>query len=172
MLIWWCLSLSLHFEATCYEILLRQQLLNYYPKKTRNLKQCAIPTLNLPTIKGNELKRKATENRTDRIQKRNRKKDDNDILNATTVSIYYEIQNVAFIADASLMINMWDTWTQNCLLGLRVGDLIHLSNSKTVRLSDPTGLCYVDTGHLDDETNLKQRQVPREFPKKSTKKQS
>lgn len=56
---------------------------------------------------------------------------------------------------------------------LRVGDLIHLSNNEVVpadilllRTSAPNGVCYIDTGHLDGETNLKQREVPRTFLKK------
>ncbi|KAK5643768.1 hypothetical protein RI129_007613 [Pyrocoelia pectoralis] len=56
---------------------------------------------------------------------------------------------------------------------VRVGDLIHLSNNEIVpadilllRTSDPNGICYIDTGHLDGETNLKQREVPRAFLKK------
>lgn len=58
---------------------------------------------------------------------------------------------------------------------VRVGDLIHLSNNEVVpadilllRSSDPSGLCYIDTGHLDGETNLKQRQVARGFVEKVT----
>lgn len=53
---------------------------------------------------------------------------------------------------------------------VRVGDLIHLSNNEMVpadilllKSSDPSGCCYIDTGHLDGETNLKQRQVARGF---------
>ncbi|XP_057668206.1 phospholipid-transporting ATPase VD isoform X2 [Diorhabda carinulata] len=56
---------------------------------------------------------------------------------------------------------------------VRVGDLIHLSNNEVVpadilllRSSDTSGLCYIDTGHLDGETNLKQRQVVRGFVEK------
>ncbi|XP_076273548.1 phospholipid-transporting ATPase VD isoform X2 [Rhynchophorus ferrugineus] len=56
---------------------------------------------------------------------------------------------------------------------VRVGDLIHLSNNEVVpadilvlKSSDPSGLCYIDTGHLDGETNLKQRQVARGFIEK------
>ncbi|XP_030761045.1 probable phospholipid-transporting ATPase VD isoform X2 [Sitophilus oryzae] len=56
---------------------------------------------------------------------------------------------------------------------IRVGDLIHLSNNEVVpadilllRSSDSSGLCYIDTGHLDGETNLKQRQVARGFVEK------
>ncbi|XP_060530562.1 phospholipid-transporting ATPase VD isoform X2 [Cylas formicarius] len=56
---------------------------------------------------------------------------------------------------------------------VRVGDLIHLSNNEVVpadilllRSSDVSGLCYIDTGHLDGETNLKQRQVARGFLEK------
>ncbi|XP_050308196.1 phospholipid-transporting ATPase VA isoform X2 [Anthonomus grandis grandis] len=58
---------------------------------------------------------------------------------------------------------------------VRVGDLIHLSNNEVVpadilllRSSDPSGICYIDTGHLDGETNLKQRQVARGFVEKQT----
>ncbi|KAL1506324.1 hypothetical protein ABEB36_005712 [Hypothenemus hampei] len=56
---------------------------------------------------------------------------------------------------------------------VRVGDLIHLSNNEVVpadilllRSSDSSGLCYIDTSHLDGETNLKQRQVARGFLEK------
>lgn len=56
---------------------------------------------------------------------------------------------------------------------VRVGDLIHLSNNEVIpadvlllRSSDPSGICYIDTGHLDGETNLKQRQVARGFVEK------
>ncbi|XP_050501041.1 phospholipid-transporting ATPase VD isoform X2 [Diabrotica virgifera virgifera] len=58
---------------------------------------------------------------------------------------------------------------------VRVGDLIHLSNNEVVpadilvlRSSDASGLCYIDTGHLDGETNLKQRQVVRGFVEKQS----
>ncbi|KAG5886182.1 hypothetical protein JTB14_036051 [Gonioctena quinquepunctata] len=56
---------------------------------------------------------------------------------------------------------------------VRVGDLIHLSNNEVVpadilvlRSSESSGLCYIDTGHLDGETNLKQRCVARGFVEK------
>ncbi|XP_019865878.2 phospholipid-transporting ATPase VD isoform X2 [Aethina tumida] len=58
---------------------------------------------------------------------------------------------------------------------VRVGDLIHLSNNEVVpadilllKSSDPSGVCYIDTGHLDGETNLKQRQVARGFVEKQS----
>lgn len=35
-----------------------------------------------------------------------------------------------------------------------------------LRSSDPNGLCYIDTSHLDGEANLKLRQVPRGFVEK------
>lgn len=35
-----------------------------------------------------------------------------------------------------------------------------------LRSSDSSGICYIDTGHLDGETNLKQRQVARGFLEK------
>ncbi|XP_044730312.1 phospholipid-transporting ATPase VB isoform X2 [Chrysoperla carnea] len=56
---------------------------------------------------------------------------------------------------------------------VRVGDLIHLSNNEIIpadilllRSSDPNGICYLDTSHLDGEANLKLRQVPRGFVEK------
>lgn len=53
---------------------------------------------------------------------------------------------------------------------VKVGDLVHLSNNELVpadllllRSSDPQGLAYLDTCNLDGESNLKQRQVIRDF---------
>lgn len=39
---------SIHFEADCFEISLRQRLLKYNPVNSRNLKSDAVPVLNLP----------------------------------------------------------------------------------------------------------------------------
>lgn len=56
---------------------------------------------------------------------------------------------------------------------VRVGDIIHLADNEVVpadilllTCSDPSGVCYIDTGNLDGETNLKQRQVPHELVNK------
>ncbi|XP_050300162.1 THAP domain-containing protein 1-like [Anthonomus grandis grandis] len=42
---------SEHFEQDCYEVPLRQRLLNYNPRNTRILKEDALPTLNLRLAK-------------------------------------------------------------------------------------------------------------------------
>lgn len=39
---------SKHFDENCFEIPLIQRLLNYCPKKARNLKPDAVPNVNLP----------------------------------------------------------------------------------------------------------------------------
>ncbi len=53
---------------------------------------------------------------------------------------------------------------------MRVGDFIHLSCNEMIpadililRTSDPNGLCYIETMNLDGESNLKQRQVIRDY---------
>jgi len=58
---------------------------------------------------------------------------------------------------------------------MRVGDFIHLSCNEMIpadililRTSEPNGLCYIETMNLDGESNLKQRQVIRNYAEKQS----
>ncbi|KAJ4431301.1 hypothetical protein ANN_19898 [Periplaneta americana] len=69
---------SLHFEETSYEVPLKQKLLNYEPKSSRNLKVDAVPT---KALAQSCLKRKSTDNlRLNRCEKRRRRKEIHDII--------------------------------------------------------------------------------------------
>ncbi|KAJ4449460.1 hypothetical protein ANN_00859 [Periplaneta americana] len=69
---------SLHFEESSYEVPLKQKLLNYEPKSSRNLKVDAVPT---KALSQSCLKRKSTDNlRLDRCEKRRRRKEIHDII--------------------------------------------------------------------------------------------
>lgn len=57
---------------------------------------------------------------------------------------------------------------------MEVGDIVHLSCNEMIpadvlilRTSDPNGLCYIETMNLDGESNLKQRQVIRDYVDKA-----
>ncbi|KAJ4425507.1 hypothetical protein ANN_27701 [Periplaneta americana] len=67
-----------HFEESSYEVPLKQTLLNYEPKSSRNLKVDAVPT---KALAQSCLKRKSTDNlRLDRCEKRRRRKEIHDII--------------------------------------------------------------------------------------------
>lgn len=61
-----------------YNIPLKQKLLNYIPKNSRNLKPDAIPTLNLPIKKMTV----TSQERSERIRERKRKAENKEIVDS------------------------------------------------------------------------------------------
>lgn len=60
---------SEHFSPASYMMPLQQQLLNYAPKNSRNLKSDAVPTEKLPAIKTNENNTSAGNKSTEREER-------------------------------------------------------------------------------------------------------
>lgn len=71
----------MHFLPSCFEIPLRQQLLNYTPKNSRNLKPDAIPTEQLPKSSSCIEKTKEINARSIRASVRRRKSTITELLN-------------------------------------------------------------------------------------------
>lgn len=66
------------------EISLKQRLLNYAPKNSRNLKPDAVPTLRLP---GKDLRSEESHPRSERLAKRRRKNEVSEILASCNVLV-------------------------------------------------------------------------------------
>ncbi|CAH1989757.1 unnamed protein product [Acanthoscelides obtectus] len=73
---------SEHFDASCFEIPLRQKLLKYTPKNSRYLKPDAVPTLRLPGCHDSCSQNQG--DRSARLKKRTQHKNVEDMLKAST----------------------------------------------------------------------------------------
>nr|CAH7759845.1 unnamed protein product [Callosobruchus chinensis] len=81
---------SKHFDNSCFEIPLRQKLLDYTPKNSRHLKPDAIPILNLPGC--HEPNSENKEERSARLMKRSQHKTVTALLNSSTSGISEPVQ--------------------------------------------------------------------------------
>lgn len=97
---------SIHFEEGCFEVPLKQRLLNYSPKSIRNIKADAVPTLNLPGGLSDCLKRKSEE-RSLRMAKRKHKEEVKEIMKSSTSTS----TNTLEISDTEIMANVCELTT-------------------------------------------------------------
>jgi hypothetical protein len=75
---------SQHFEESCFEVPLKQRLLNYNPKNARYLKTDSVPTINVGQMKRDiipiQLKRKRNSQRAHRLTRRRDRQEVSELL--------------------------------------------------------------------------------------------
>ncbi|XP_050315855.1 THAP domain-containing protein 1 B-like [Anthonomus grandis grandis] len=137
---------SVHFKEDCFEIPLREKLLNYTPKNAHHLKSNSVPTLHLP----GSFKRSATStNREMRMVKRKRQEQIEDLLKASTSSttvceLESEVQN---IAGNNINMNTSDEPDHN--IQLKQSTIIESMETKIIQLEEKIRVLEVQNNELE-----------------------